>query len=113
MKFLRLLIATLSVGVLLTTVGYAAAVTAQDPPKETTQTDGSKTGTPTGFPTGAKCTKSGTYKAENKFMKVVIVVSEDEEFPPFTDGEPTTWYALTPSTKSTFDAVKTTTTDPK
>lgn len=113
MKFLRLLIATLSVGMLLTTVAYAAVVTAQDPAKETTQTDGSKTETPTGFPTGAKCTKFGTYKAENKFMKVVIVVSEGEEFPPFTDGEPTRWYALSPSTKSTFDAVKTTTTDPK
>ena len=113
MKIPRLLIALLSAGVLLTTISYARAVTAQDPPKETNQTDGSKTGTPTGFPTGAKCTKTGTYRAENKFMKVVIVVGEGEEFPPFADGEATTWYALAPSSKSTFEAVKATTTDPK
>ena len=113
MKYLRLLIVSLSVGVLLTSIGYPPAVTAQDQQKESTnQTEASKTA-PVGFPTGTKCTKTGTYKAENKFLKVVIVVAEGEEFPPFTDGEKTMWYALAPSTKSTFEAVKTTTADPK
>jgi hypothetical protein len=111
----RLLIMPLFAGVLLATVGFSPAVTAQQK-EQTTQastTDGSKTGTPTGFLTGAKCTKTGTYQAENKYMKVVIVVAEGEEFPPFADGQNTTWYALTPSFKSTFEAIKATTTDPK
>jgi hypothetical protein len=114
MSFRRLLIAPLFAAMLLSTVALysSSAVTAQE--KQTTQsTDTSKTTTPTGFPTGSKCTKTGTYKAENKFLKVVIVVAEGEEFPPFTDGEKTMWYALAPSTKSTFEAVKTTTADPK
>jgi hypothetical protein len=116
MNFRRLLTVPLFAGVLLTTLGYGSLVTAQqDPQKEpTTQTgEDSKTGTPAGFLTGAKCTKTSIYKAENKFLRVVIVVAEGEEFPPFADGEPTTWYALTPSTKSTFEAVKVTSTDPK
>ena len=121
MSFRRLRICSLFVTALLLTTGgvhYTSAVTAQDPPKDppkesTNQTtDGSKTGTPTGFATGTKCLKTGTYKAENKFLSVVIVVAEGEEFPPFTDGQSTTWYALTPSTKSTYEAVKVVT-DPK
>ena len=115
MRYLRLLITSLSVGVLLTSIGYSSAVTAQqDPQKEsTTQTlEASKTA-PIGFPTGTKCTKTGTYMAENKFLRVVLVVVEGEEFPLFTDGQKTTWYALAPGSKSTFEAVKTTTTDPK
>lgn len=114
MNLRRLLIAPLLTGVLLTTVAlsFSSAVTAQDK-EQTSTTDGSKTTTPTGFPTGSKCTKTGTYKAENKFLRVVIVVAEGEEFPPFTDGEKTTWYALALSDKSTFEAVKVTTSDPK
>lgn len=114
MNIRRLLIVSLAVGVLLTTsaASFSAAVTAQDK-EQTSTTDGSKTGTPTGFPTGTKCTKTGTYQAENKFLKVVIVMGEGEEFPPFADGQPTTWYALTPSAKSTFEAVKVSSTDPK
>ena len=111
MSYLRLLIVSVSLGVLLTTIGNASAVTAQDAQKEpTTQTD-SKTA-PVGFPTGTKCIKTGTYKAENKFIRVIIVVAEGEEFPLFADGEKTIWYALAPSSKSTFEAVKTTTADP-
>lgn len=115
MKYLRLLIVSLSVGVLLTTIGYASAVTAQqDPQKEsTTQTSEASKTAPIGFPTGSKCTKTGTYKAENKYIKIVIVVAEGEEFPLFADGEKTIWYALAPSTKSTLDAIKVTTEDPK
>jgi hypothetical protein len=111
----RLLIAPLLAAMILSMVAlsFTSAVTAQDKEQTTQTTDGSKTATPTGFPTGSKCTKTGTYKAENKFLKVLIVVAEGEEFPPFTDGEKTMWYALAPSTKSTFEAVKTTTPDPK
>jgi hypothetical protein len=104
MKYLRLLLLSLSAGVLLMTVAFSSAVTAQD--KQTNQTtDASKT-TSTGFATGAKCTKSGTYRADNKYLRIIIVLEEGEEFPPFVDGEKTIWYELTPSTKSTFDPVK-------
>jgi hypothetical protein len=115
MSIRRLLIVPLFAGVLLTTiaVSFSAAVKAQDK-EQTPTTDSTKTTTtPTGFPTGTKCTKTGTYTAENKFLKVVIVVAEGEEFPLFADGEKTIWYALVPSTKSTLDAVKVTTSDPK
>jgi hypothetical protein len=117
MKFrLRPIGSLFAIALLLTTGGvyYASAATAQDPPKETTTqtTGGTKTETPTGFPTGAKCTKTSIYTAENKYLRIVIVVAEGEEFPPFTDGEKTMWYALAPSAKSTFEAVKTTA-DPK
>lgn len=102
MRSLRLALASLFVLALALT-GAAQQQTTQT--KETTTQEASKT-TPTGFLTGTKCTKSGTYKAENKFIKVIVVVEEGEEFPPFVDGEKATWFELTPSTKGTFDAVK-------
>lgn len=108
MKLLRLLIVSLSVGVLLTSVSvyFASAVAAQDKEQTTSTTEGSKTGTNnTGFLTGTKCTKTSIYRASNKYLEVIIVVADGEEFPPFTDGQKTTWYALTPS-KSTFKPVK-------
>ena len=111
MKFLRLIIATLCVGVLLTYVSEHYSVTAQDQEQttKTSTTDGSKTTkTPIGFPTGTTCTKSGVYQAENKYLRIVLFVAEGEEFPFFADGQKTTWYALTPGTKSTFSAVKVT-----
>lgn len=106
MKYLRLLLLSLSAGVLLTTMAFIPAVAAQDKQTNQTTTDGSKT--PAGFATGAKCAKSGTYRAENKYLKVIIVLEEGEEFPPFVDGEKTVWYELTPSTKGSFDSVKVT-----
>lgn len=108
MKFLRLLMVPLAAGVLLTAVGLgdAAAVLAQDK-QQTTQTDGSKTSTTTtGFPTGTTCTKTGVYRAANQYLEVIIVLADGDEFPPFIDGQKITWYALEPSTKSSFDAVK-------
>ena len=110
MRSVRPAVASLFVLALALT-GAAQQQTTQQ--KEQTTQETSKTGTtPTGFATGTKCTRTGTYKAENKFMKVIIVVAEGEEFPPFVDGEKTTWFELTPSTRSTFDAVKVST-DPK
>lgn len=112
MKYLRLFIAALSAGVLLTTLAtsYAPAAAAQEKQQTNSTTDGSKTSTTTtGFPTGATCKKSGTYRAENKYLEVILVLEEGEIFPPFVDGEKTNWFALTPVTKSTFEAVKSTT----
>ena len=102
MRSLRLALASLFVLALVIT-GAAQTTTQQ---KESTTQETSKTSTPVGFPTGTKCTKAGTYKAGNKFIEVIIVLAEDEEFPPFVDGQKTTWYALTPSAKSSFDPVK-------
>lgn len=109
MKYLRLLIVSLCVGVLLTSVSlYCASVVAAQQQEQTNQTtDGSKTGTTTtGFPTGTICKQTGTYRAGNKYLEIILVVAEGEEFPVFADGQKTTWYELTPNTRSTFDAVK-------
>ena len=106
MKFRKLLIVPLAAGVLLTAVGLCERVAAQDkqPP---TQTDTSQTDTTTtGFLTGATCTKTGVYQASNKYLEVIIVLGDGDIFPPFIDGEKITWYALKPSTKGSFDAVK-------
>ena len=110
MKFLRFLIVSLAAGVLLTAVGWddSIAVAAQDKPPPT-QTDTSRTDTTTtGFLTGATCTKTGVYQASNKYLEVIIVLSDGDVFPPFVDGEKITWYALKPGTKGSFDAVKVT-----
>lgn len=109
MRSIRAALASLFVlGLALTFAALTGATQQQTTQqKETTTQETFKTGTtPTGFATGTKCTKSGTFKAENKFMKVVIVVAEGEEFPPFVDGEKTIWFELTPGTKGSFDAVK-------
>ena len=74
----------------LTTPSYAPVVTAQD----------EKTGTTTGFATGTVCKKSGTYRASNKKIEIIILVVEGEIFPPFPDGTKTTWYLRTPATKT-------------
>ena len=113
MKFLRLLIVSLSTGVLLTAVGLydpaavAAQIKQQTATTDASKTDGSKTDTTTiGFPTGTACAKTGVYRASNKYLEVIIVVEDGEFFPAFIDGEKTVWYALKPSDKSTFDAIK-------
>jgi hypothetical protein len=59
-----------------------------------------KTGTTTGFPTGTICKKSGTYRASNKYLTIIIVMGEGEEFPPFSDGTKTIWYPRSSSTKN-------------
>ena len=108
MKLLRLLMVPLSAGVLLTAVALcdAAVVAAQDK-TQTTQTDATKTGTtPTGFATGTRCTKTGIYRAGNKYLEVIRVFEDGEEFPVFIDGQKTIWYTLAPSTKDSFDSVK-------
>ena len=59
-----------------------------------------KTGTATGYPTGTVCKKSGTYRASNKNLEIIIVMAEGEIFPPFSDGTKTIWYHRGSTTKS-------------
>ena len=51
----------------------------------------------TGFATGTICNSSGTYRASNKYMDIILAVGVGEVFLPGPDGKKTTWYALTPS----------------
>lgn len=107
MSFRRLPLGPLFTALLLTTGGlyYASPdVTAQEKQSNTSTTEASKT--PTGFATGTKCTKTGTYRAANQYLELIITLEEGDEFPLFPDGQKTTWYALTPSTKDTFEPVK-------
>jgi len=66
--------------------------------------------TTTGFATGATCTSSGTYRASNKYMDVVLAYGAGEVFLPGPDGRKTTWYALSPALSSnkqgSFSSVK-------
>lgn len=48
-----------------------------------------------GHPTGSTCTSSGTYRASNKYMDSIIVMSAGDPFPTFVDGRKTIWYPLT------------------
>ena len=52
------------------------------------------------FQTGTKCTVSGTYTAENKYMRNVIALAAGEDFPPFVDGKKIYWTALTTTASS-------------
>lgn len=104
MKFRRSIALLFVTALVLTTGGlyYASsAVTAQE---KQSNTEASKT--PIGFATGTKCTKTGTYKAGNKYLDIIIPMEEGDDFPPFPDGEKVTWYPITPSTKSTFEPIK-------
>jgi hypothetical protein len=47
------------------------------------------------FLTGTTCTSSGTFVAENKYMRCVIVLAAGEAFPPFFDGKKVYWTSLT------------------
>ena len=66
--------------------------------------------TTTGYATGAKVPSSGTYRASNKYMDLIIVYALGEIFLPFVDGKKCTWYALSPSlstnSSGSFDSVK-------
>lgn len=53
-----------------------------------------------GFATGTKVTSSGTYRASNKYMDIVLVLAAGEIFPAFSDGKKTTWYPLSPTLSS-------------
>lgn len=94
---------------LLTTTGlyYASsAVIAQEKQTSTQTSNTEATKTPAGFVTGTKCAKTGTYRAENKYLQLVITLEEGDEFPPFPDGQKATWYPLTASSTTSFEPVK-------
>jgi|GEM_PF-1547216 len=46
------------------------------------------------FTTGSKCLSSGTFVAENKYIRHVIALAAGELFPPFVDGKKISWTAL-------------------
>ena len=47
------------------------------------------------FQTGAICTASGTFVAENRYIRHVIALAAGEAFPPFIDGKKISWTSLT------------------
>lgn len=107
MSFQRLSIGSLFISALFLMAGglyYTTSVVTAQEKQSNTNTETSKT--PTGFPTGTKCTKTGTYKASNQYLELIITLEEGAEFPIFPDGQKTTWYPLTPSTKDGFEPVK-------
>lgn len=64
----------------------------------------------TGFATGTVCQTSGTYRASNKYLDIILAVAVGEIFQPGPDGKKTTWYALSSSLSTNkngdFDSVK-------
>jgi len=59
--------------------------------------------TTTGYATGAVCPSSGTYRASNKYMDIVMAVAQGEVFLGGPDGKKTTWYALSPTLSTNND----------
>ena len=63
-----------------------------------------------GFATGTVCTKSGIYRASNKYLDSVQVFAVGDVFPVFVDNKKTTWYPLSSSLSSNksgnFQSVK-------
>lgn len=57
----------------------------------------------TGYATGTVCSLSGTYRASNKYMDIVMAVAQGDIFQPGPDGKKTTWYALTSSLSTNND----------
>jgi hypothetical protein len=47
------------------------------------------------FTTGSTCLSSGTFVAENRYLRHVIALAAGEIFPPFVDGKKITWTSLT------------------
>ena len=52
----------------------------------------------TGYSSGTVCPRTGSYKAENKYMQAIVVVVKDAKFPNFLDGKKCTWTALSTTT---------------
>ena len=65
---------------------------------------------PGGFATGTVCSTSGTYRASNKYIDIVLAVAAGDVFQPGPDGKKTTWYPLSSSLSSNqsgdFNSVK-------
>lgn len=56
------------------------------------------------FTTGSKCTASGTYVTENKYLRQVIALGKDEEFPPDMSGRKCTWTSLSSAVATSKDS---------
>ena len=65
----------------------------QELSQELTAGGGGNTGTGS-FTTGSKCTASGTYVAENRYLRQVIALGLNEIFPADMTGKKCTWVAL-------------------
>jgi len=50
--------------------------------------------TTTGYATGATVPASGTYRASNKYLDIILAMAAGEIFLAGPDGRKTTWYAL-------------------
>ena len=59
--------------------------------------------TTTGYATGTVCPSSGTYRASNKYMDIVMAIAQGEVFLPGPDGKKTIWYALSSSLSTNQD----------
>jgi hypothetical protein len=72
--------------------------------------DSSGFSTTKGYATGSVVPISGTYRASNKYLDLILVYGAGEIFLPFSDGKKCTWYALSPSlstnSSGSFDSVK-------
>ena len=55
----------------------------------------------TGYTSGTVCPRTGSYKAENKYMNAIVLVIAGTKFPNFIDGRKCTWYALSATTTAT------------
>ncbi len=53
-----------------------------------------KTDPTTGYPTGTKCPKTGTYKATNGKIEIILFVLAGKAFPTHSDGSKTIWYPV-------------------
>jgi hypothetical protein len=87
MKFLQILFASL--------LASAFFLTAPNLYRATVAKAQTTTQTPTGYPTGTICPKTGTYRARNQYTEIILVVTKGKAFPPFSDGSKTIWYAIT------------------
>jgi hypothetical protein len=54
----------------------------------------------TGYSSGTICPRTGSYRAENKYMNAIVTVVKGAKFPNFIDGKKCTWTALSTSTTS-------------
>ena len=52
----------------------------------------------TGYSSGTVCPRTGSYKAQNKYMNAIVTVVKNAKFPNFIDGKKCTWTALAETT---------------
>ena len=65
--------------------------------------DSNSFSTTKGYATGSVVPISGTYRASNKYLDLILAYAAGEIFLPFSDGKKCTWYALSPSLSSNSD----------